>query len=55
MPAKWVNEQRYSKESENTNRRNRQKGLVNDITEVISNAMNIDEKVFLSKVMTVFS
>lgn len=42
MPAKWVNEQRYSSrvkiEIEGIDR----KGLVNDITEVISNAMNID-------------
>ncbi len=42
MPAKWVNEQRYSNrvkiEIEGIDR----KGLVNDITEVISNAMNID-------------
>lgn len=44
MPAKWVNEQRYSSrvriEIEGIDR----KGLVNDITEVISNAMNIDMK-----------
>ncbi|MBP8060675.1 MAG: hypothetical protein RIR56_673 [Bacteroidota bacterium] len=42
MPAKWVNEQRYSSrvriEIEGIDR----KGLVNDITEVISNAMSID-------------
>ena len=42
MPAKWVNEQRYSSrvriEKEGIDR----KGLVNDITEVISNAMSID-------------
>lgn len=42
MPAKWVNEQRYSSrvkiEIEGIDR----KGLVNDITEIISNAMNID-------------
>lgn len=44
IPAKWVNEQRYSSrvriEIEGIDR----KGLVNDITEVISNAMNIDMK-----------
>lgn len=42
MPAKWVNEQRYSSrvriEIEGIDR----KGLVNDITEIISNSMNID-------------
>ena len=42
MPAKWVNEQQYSSrvriEIEGIDR----KGLVNDITEVISNAMSID-------------
>lgn len=42
MPAKWVNEQRYNSrvriEIEGIDR----KGLVNDITEVISNAMSID-------------
>ena len=42
MHAKWVNEQRYSSrvriEIEGIDR----KGLVNDITEVISNAMSID-------------
>ena len=42
MPAKWVNEQRYSSrvriEIEGIDRQ----GLVNDITEVISNAMSID-------------
>lgn len=44
MPAKWVNEQKYKSrvkiEIEGIDR----KGLVNDITEVISNAMNIDMK-----------
>lgn len=44
IPAKWVNEQRYKSrvriEIEGIDR----KGLVNDITEVISNAMNIDMK-----------
>ena len=42
IPAKWVNKQRYSSrvriEIEGIDR----KGLVNDITEVISNAMSID-------------
>lgn len=44
MPAKWVNEQRYSSrvriEIEGIDR----KGLINDFTEVISNSMNIDMK-----------
>ena len=44
IPAKWVNEEKYKSrvriEIEGIDR----KGLVNDITEVISNAMNIDMK-----------
>lgn len=44
MPAKWVNEQRYSSRVRIQIEGIDRKGLVNDITEVISNAMNIDMK-----------
>lgn len=44
IPAKWVNEQRYSSRVRIQIEGIDRKGLVNDITEVISNAMNIDMK-----------